>query len=166
MVLLRCAHSSFMRWMLFSHSLSICSFSSCIFFVVGRLNEPLFHRVPFSIDKNLALLEWKLWMCLFHCWCASVFMQVLSAYFTLLCTITFVWFSRTIAFSLTCCICVCIVKHHQTRRFLFSEPRLHRRRRRLRNCFFTFSTYSIVRLFVRLSFSLSRSPFFSPIHVL
>lgn len=26
---------------------------------VGRFDEPLFHREPFSVDKNLALLEWR-----------------------------------------------------------------------------------------------------------
>lgn len=49
----------------------LVSFSSChfFFFSVGRFDEPLFQRKPFSMDKNLALLEWRC-VCKRFCACA------------------------------------------------------------------------------------------------
>lgn len=58
-VLLHCLRaSSFFRSSIHFACSSLRSFSSCIlFFSIGRFDEPLFHCEPFSMAKNLALLE-------------------------------------------------------------------------------------------------------------
>lgn len=86
-------------WFFLSFLSFFCSFTSLFIFILhlrlfhpssssssssfGRFDEPLFQRVPLSMDKNLALLEWRCVQA-FLCMC---FYVVLSP---CLCTISYV----------------------------------------------------------------------------
>lgn len=86
-------------WFFLSFLSFFCSFTSLFIFILhlrlfhpssssssssfGRFDEPLFQRVPLSMDKNLALLEWRCVQA-FLCMC---FYVVLSS---CLCTISYV----------------------------------------------------------------------------